>query len=458
MKLYPTFLCLFLLQFIGINGFSQNKVVLEQIQTFSTIHPTAIYWHQPSSNASLLNALDTGIFARLHLQRVASIDPINKIVSKQSQLGKIVVDWSKSRAYDYHAYLELYEMDPAFVYENKWVKIPESRQDSIHSIWYIACNIYNQKQEKLFGKTLLLSILPIHSVGMGYEITTTGSVPNNVFEGISKALSLLIPDMEDMDYLEAKMPVAYATDNYWMPLVHNQPRILFDTSKQFISYSNNGKLLILKIPEASLRTINIKDKSLDNPFKEIIGLIRKSKSFLNYNEYYQVIQPLRDVYDNIDYTLESYLEFNSEAINNGVEKIAPISFLQDSVHKIYQDKELIGGFMVKENSVEKNKYFYPDKVYNGYDSTKVFPLGTYYAKQPIVHARVIEGKILDHPFSIKINYVNNLKTISLDEKIIMVLEGKKKPAQMVLLDKNISNQLVNLLLLIAYSEIFQSPT
>ena len=114
--------------------------------------------------------------------------------------------------------------------------------------------------------------------------------------------------------------------------------------------------------------------------------------------------------------------------------------------------------MVKENSVEKNKYFYPDKVYNGYDSTKVFPLGTYYAKQPIVHARVIEGKILDHPFSIKINYVNNLKTISLDEKIIMVLEGKKKPAQMVLLDKNISNQLVNLLLLIAYSEIFQSPT
>lgn len=458
MKNCYAFVGLFLIQFIGIIGFGQNKVVLEQIQTYSTINPSATYWHAPANITPILNALDTGLFARLHLEREASISPINKTLNKQNQLGKIVVDWSKSRAYDYHAYLELYELDPAFIDKNNWVKIPASRLDSIHSIWYVAFNIYNQKQQKIFGKTLLISIQPIHSVGMGYEITTTASVPSSVFEGIAKSVSYLSPEMDDMEYLEAKMPVAYATDNYWMPLLHNQPRILFDTSKQFISYSNNNKLLVLKIPEASLYRINIKDKSLDNPFIEVIGLLRKSNSLLNKNEYYQVIQPLRNVYDNIDYTIEAYIEFNSEVINTANEKKYGISLLQDSVHKIYQDKELIGNFMVKENSTEKNKYYFPDNVYNGYDSSRIFSLGTFYAKQPIVHAKVIDGKVLEHPFSIKINYDNNLKTISLDEKIIMVVEGKKKPVKMVMVDKNISSRLVNLLLLIAYSEIFQNPS
>jgi hypothetical protein len=261
-----------------------------------------------------------------------------------------VVDWSNSRAYPYHAYLELYELDPEFVYQNNLVPIPETKKDSIHSIWYIACNIYNQKQEKLFGKTLLIGLFPIHSLGMGYEINTTGSVPSNVFEGIAKAIGLLSPEMDNMEYLEAKMPKAYATDNYWMPFVHNQPRILFDTAKKFISYNNNSALQILKIPEAGLNKINIKDKSIENPFKEMIEQLRKSKYFYSNNEYYQVIQPLRNVHDDIDYTLEAYIEFNNEYVNN-TDKIVGIKFLPDSLHHIYQQNERIGTFVVKENVI-----------------------------------------------------------------------------------------------------------
>ncbi len=456
MKLLNTFLQLLLSLCISIVGFGQNKVVLEQIQTYSTIHPKAIYWHLPTNNNSILNALDTGLFAQLDLQRELTILPQYKTLNKQSQIGKLVVDWSNSRAYPYHAYLELYELDPEFVYENKLAPIPELKKDSIHSIWYIACNIYNQKQEKLFGKTLLIGILPIHSLGMGYAINTTGSVPSNVFEGIAKAISLLSPNMDNMEYLEAKMPKAYATDNYWMPFIHNQPRILFDTTKKFISYSCNNNVQILKIPEAGINKINVKDRSIDNPFREVIDQIRKSKYFYNNNEYYQVIQPLRNVHEDIDYTLEAYIEFNSEYVNNN-DKIFGIKFLPDSLHHIYQQNERIGAFMVKENNVEQDKFYYPDKVYNGYDSSKTFSLGTFIAKQPITNAKSIEGNLLGHEFSIKINYDTDLKTISLDGKIIMVVEGNKKPTQMVLTDKKNPSTLTNLLLLIAFSEIFQRP-
>ena len=124
MKHLNSFFQLLLLLSIGMNVFGQNKVVLEQIQTYSTIHPKAIYWHLPANNNSILNALDTGLFAQLDLQRELTILPQYKTLNKQSQIGKLVVDWSNSRAYPYHAYLELYELDPEFVYENKLAPIP----------------------------------------------------------------------------------------------------------------------------------------------------------------------------------------------------------------------------------------------------------------------------------------------------------------------------------------------
>jgi hypothetical protein len=448
----------FLLQIIGLTSFSQDKVVLEQIQTYSTIHPSAKYWQIPSNFNTILNAIDSGLFNSLQLVRETSIQPINKELKKQSQLGKIMVDWSKSSAYPFHAYLELYEMDPALVYSNNWVNIPESKKDSIHSIWYIACNIYNQKQEKVFGKTILVAILPIHTLGMGQEILTTGSVPSNIYQAIAKAIHYMSPKMGNMEYIEAKMPSAYATDNYWMPIIHNQPRIIFDTTKKFIAYSNSGVPQLLRTPEAVLNKINTKDKSTDNPYKEVIDLIRKTKSGFNNKEFYQVIQPLRDVQGNIDYTIQAFIEFNGESMTNDYGKKNFIEFLSDSVHTLFQDKKNIGVFIVKENSIEPNKYFFPDIVYNGYDSTKSFSLGTFYAKQPIVHSRVIEGKVHGLKFSIKLDFENNIKTISLEDTIIMVVGGDKKPMQMVLADKNTPTSIVNLLLLIAYSEIFQRPS
>jgi len=456
MKKCFTFFSCFLL-ILNIHSFGQEKVVVEQIQTYSGVNPNASYWHLPTNIDFILKALDSGLFANLQLERVNSLPPIKKELTKTSNLGKITIDWTKSSAYNYHAYLEIYELTPAFIYQNKWVTLTQSKQDSIHTIWYIACNIYNQKQEKIFGKVTLIAIMPVHSLGMGYEVITTGSVPSNIYQAIAKGIGFITPEMENIEFMEAKMPSAYATDNYWMPLIHKQPRILFDTTKQFMSYSINGKLQSLRTPEAVLNKINLKDKSINNPFKELIALIRNTRNGVNYKEYYQVIQPLRDVIDNIDYTIEAYLEFDKDPIVTDNFKKTGIEFLQDSIHNIYQDRKKIGTFKVKENVVAPNKFYSPDKIYNGYDSSVSFALGTFYAKQPIVDAKVIDGEVIGHTFSIKLNYENNLKTISLDNKIIMVVEGNKKPFQMVLLDKTIPNTTMNLLLLIAFSEIFQSP-
>ena len=445
----------------SFQGWSQNapapKVVVEQIQAYSYLNPTASYWKIPSNINPILEALDTSLFVSLKMQRDKGYTTTTKTLTKQNQSGKIKIDWSNSLTIPYHAYIEIYEMDPEFAFKNDLVDLSESKKDSIPSVYFIACSIFNLKQERVFQKTIMLGFTPVESLGLGYTIKSTPSMPNLLYNAIAKAMNYLDEEGDEIGYIDVKVPAAYATDNYWMPFVHNMPRILFDTTKKFISFEDNVGMHALRIPPAVLKKIDNKDKSETNPYKNLVELLRKVRPQFNRNEYYQVMQPLRDIKNNIDYTLESYIEFNNEPVlgDNNSSKLA-IQFLTEVTHRIFQDKDSIGYFSVKDFVKEENKFYYPDIVYNGYDSSNSANLGTFYAKQPIKHSRVISGKSMNHDFLIQLNYENNITTLIIDKQIVMVISGNKKPIQMV--EKRTSlPALENLLLLIAYAEIFQQP-
>jgi hypothetical protein len=112
---------------------------------------------------------------------------------------------------------------------------------------------------------------------------------------------------------------------------------------------------------------------------------------------------------------------------------------------------------VRNGVAEKDKFFYPDKVYNGYDSTKQFTINNKINGLPITHATVISGNVYDQEFSIQFDNGQQLKTILINNKIVAIIEGSKKPRQMVNVAKENNNNLINLLLLMAYGELFQSP-
>jgi hypothetical protein len=63
---------------------------------------------------------------------------------------------------------------------------------------------------------------------------------------------------------------------------------------------------------------------------------------------------------------------------------------------------------------------------------------------------------MNHDFVIQLNYENNITTILIDKQIVMAISGNKKPLQMVE-KRNTHPTIENLLLLIAYAEIFQQP-
>jgi hypothetical protein len=431
-------------------------VVVEQIQAYSYLNPTASYWKIPANISPILETLDSSLFVTLKMQRDKDYTTTTNALTKLNQTGKIKIDWSNSLTIPYHAYIEIYEMDPEFAYKNDLVNLSETAKDSIHSVWFIACSIFNLKKERVFQKTIMLGFTPVESLGLGYTIKSTPSMPNLLYNAIAKSMNYLDAEGDEIDFINVKVPAAYATDNYWMPFVHNMPRILFDTTKKFISFEDNAGVHALRMPPAVLKKINNKDKSETNPYKNLVELLRKTRPQFNRNEYYQVMQPLRDIKNNIDYTLESYIEFNSEPVFNDNTPRLAIQFLPEVIHRIFQDKDSIGYFTVKDFVKEENKFYYPDLVYNGYDSSHSANLGTFFAKQPITHSRVISGKSMNHDFVIQLNYENNITTILIDKQMVMAISGNKKPLQMVEKRNNLPT-IENLLLLIAYAEIFQQP-
>jgi hypothetical protein len=441
-----------------LNGISQNNLVVEQIQVYSSLNPNATYWQLPTNINPILAALDKGYFSELNLQREKNYPLVQKTLTKLNQMGKIVIDWKNSSTIPYHAYLELYEVSADFAYKNNLVDIPLNKRDSVHSFWLIGCSIFNQEKEKVNAKNILLGLLPIQSLGMGYTITTSAGVPTSIYQAVIKGISLLSINSGELDYIEAKMPMAYAIDNYWMPLIHNQPRTIIDTAKGFLSFTKEDGNHLLRIPNAVLNKINTRDRTTNNPFSDIVTYIKKNRSNTNSNEYYQVIQALRDVTNNIDYTIKGYIEFDNIGLKNEWETSNAIVFLPDSMHTIYQGNDSVGNFSVKENVIEKNKSYNPNIIYNGYDSTKQYALNTFFATQPIIHSRIIEGKIKNHSFTIQLNYENNINTILLDNKIVLVTGGQKKPVQMVAAQNSADPILLDLLLLMASSEIFQYPS
>jgi hypothetical protein len=457
MKPFYKFLLLSILYGVSIQATGQSKVALEQIQIYSSIHPNANYWKLPDNLGPILNALDTGIFAKLSLDRDKQYSTKTKMLTKQNQVGKINVDWSASHNIPLHAYIELFEMDPDIANQNKLLATSESKKDSIHSVWFIACNIFNQKQEAVFKRTIVIGMLPIQTLGMGYRSISVTTTPTYLFDALVKGIGMLTPETADLDFMEAKVPAAYATDNYWMPYIHNQPRTLFDTTKKFISFVSKKGLELLRVPAAILNKIDLKNKTPNYPYKELIVTIKKNRANTSANEYYEVVQPLRDVHGNKDYTLIAYLEYNPDVFGNGEAALSALRFLNEPKNIIYKDKDSIGQFTVKENVKELDKFYNPNKIYNGYDSTKSFVVGANLMPEPIVHSRVIEGAVLSHPFSIQFDRLLQHKTILVDHKIIAILEGTNLPHQMVTVDYSIDNDLKNLLLLISTSEIFQSP-
>jgi hypothetical protein len=423
---------------------------------FSSIQPEGKYWHPSTSQVqAFASILDTALFNPLQLQRDTSFTTKIKILNKSNQIGKLVIDWSQSQYSAFHAYLEIYELQPEQTFNNSMVTVPIPKKDSIQSTWFLTCTILDKNKTPVFQKTILIGMIPISNQGIGYPMNVPVSPPKSLFKAIQSGVSYFDKDGEELTYIEAKVPIGFASDNFTMPLLQVKPRIVVDTTKNFFQFIHNNARVVLRTPNAMMQKINTKDKTTNNPFLAILPEIKKRTNNL-FKEYYQAIQPLRNVTENKDYSLETYIEFNP-MIDPELRATPPIRFLPDSLHKIYADTNLIGKFKVIEQPANGGLSFNSNKIYNGYDSSTMYTLNTNYPKGVIYISKSVEGTIGKDSFKILFNNEIDVKIIYLNNVAILVAKGRNKPNYLIPIEQVNQNSISYLLLLIAYSEIFQSP-
>ncbi len=451
------FLSLLFTQCICIATIGQsNQVTFEQVQMYSSIQPEGKYWHPTTTQVqAFASILDTALFNPLQLQRDTSFATKIKILNKSNQIGKLVIDWSQSQSSPFHAYLEIYELQPEQTFSNSMVNIIIPKKDSIQSTWFLTCTILDATKKPVFQKTILIGMIPIANQGIGYPMNLPVSPPKSLFKAIQSGVSYFDKDGEELAYIEAKVPNSFASDNFTMPLIQTKPRITVDTSKDFFQFTQNSSRVVLRIPTAMMQKIDTKDKTTNNPFFAILPEIKKRTNTL-FKEYYQAIQPLRNTSENKDYSLEAYIEFNP-LIDPELRNTPPIRFLPDSIHKIYADTNLIGRFKVIELPANTGLMFNSNKIYNGYDSSSMYTLNTNYPKGIISISKSVEGNIGKDTFKILFNNEIDVKMIYLNNLPILVAKGKNKPNYLVPIEQVNQHSISPLLLLIAYSEIFQSP-
>ena len=451
------FLSLLCTQCICIATIGQsNQVTFEQVQMYSSIQPEGKYWHPTTTQVqAFASILDTALFNPLQLQRDTSFATKIKILNKSNQIGKLVIDWSQSQSSPFHAYLEIYELQPEQTFSNSMVNIIIPKKDSIQSTWFLTCTILDATKKPVFQKTILIGMIPIANQGIGYPMNLPVSPPKSLFKAIQSGVSYFDKDGEELAYIEAKVPNSFASDNFTMPLIQTKPRITVDTSKDFFQFTQNSSRVVLRIPTAMMQKIDTKDKTTNNPFFAILPEIKKRTNTL-FKEYYQAIQPLRNTSENKDYSLEAYIEFNP-MVDPELRATPPIRFLPDSVHKIFADTNLIGRFKVIEQPTNTGLMFNSNQIYNGYDSSSIYSLNSNYPKGVIYLSKSVEGRIGKDTFKILFNNDIDVKIIYLNNLAIMAAKGRNKPNYIIPLQQGYTNSITSLLLLMAYSEIFQSP-
>ena len=451
------FISLVFVQCICIATFGQsNQVIFEQVQLYSSIQPDGKYWHPSTTQVKVFaSILDTALFNPLQLQRDSSYTTKIKILNKSNQIGKIVIDWSQSQSAAFHAYLEIYELQPEQTFNNSMVNIIIPKKDSIQSTWFLTCTILDANKSPVFQKTILMGMIPISNQGIGYPMNVPITIPRSLFKAIQSGVSYFDKDGEELAYIEAKVPISYASDNFMMPLLHAKPRIIVDTTKDFFQFIQNNVRFVLRTPNAMMQKINTKDKTTNNPFVTVLPEIKKRTNNL-FKEYYQAIQPLRNVSENKDYTLEAFIEFNP-MVDPELRATPPIRFLPDSIHKIFADTNLIGRFKVIEQPSNTGLTFNSNQIYNGYDSSTIYSLNSNYPKGVISISKSVEGTIGKDTFKILFNNDIDIKIIYINNVATIAAKGRNKPNFLIPIAQVNQSSITSLLLLIAYSEIFQTP-
>jgi hypothetical protein len=447
---------LLLIVCITNNLTAQQPVILEQIRCYSMNGPVMQYWQLPETRKLFVNSLNEALQKNyqakladttLNIQFPRTVDEFNRIAARFSNADSTTL----------HLFIDLYEYTPLIYFARPGkMDMDSALAKRSKSVFVLGITLANHRQQVLLNESLSISISQSPGSGMGFQIwhlpITAKGFADMLQVGLNYSLN---PDNENL-LIEIKAPAAFYADDFIMPRIKGENRIITKTQKDIVGYERNGNQEMIRLGGAFYEEIVLRGKNRNLDPNTLLAKTIESTGNRISSDFVFLRQESRDVLRDRNYSIRLVTELNPYNYD-GIRKQSDLytRFLTGPVHTLLENTDTIARFMIRKNVEATGKNIYPYLVYNGWDSTSMVTIGNRIPPEPVRYEYQVEGTMLGKDFRIQHGDNNYLKEIYLDGVLVSIATGKFLPERFVVFDASLSPEMLNRLLVLAFNRFFE---
>ena len=453
---------LFVLLLFTHTGYTQKKIILEQITCYSSVGPVMNYWQNELVRASFIKDLRQVLLtkANLSLSDSLKVPPITIAGSLQDAENskKIFTNLDTSVL---HLYLDIDEIDPVSFF----TKVYKSSRDTAlikrsRSIFILEAWLFNSKKNILFNESLDISVIPSETLGMGNLFTNSlqnnklSTIPIGFTEMLKTGWNILFDTSSNIQLVEMKVPPAFMADNYVQPLTIQKDKILVKTKKDISTYRYLDKIEMIRMGDLLYEELKTKGKNIQKYPSDIANAIENASNS-SASDFVFTSQICRDVIRDKNYLVKLFVQVNPYYHPTNPDQIFT-NFLPGNLHLLLNDKDTIANFTIEKGVTDiSGKKVFPGKVSNGVDTSSFFILDKQAIGWPVTYNYSVVGLINKQAFSVQCSgSENSIKEIYLNRKLVSIAQGIFNPEKIVVYDPQLAPELLNQLLIIAFNHFF----
>ncbi len=443
-KLHCTFIVL-----LTVSGLmAQKKVVLERLLCYSAQSRLENYWALTELKPAFASQLNTTLQKYFNASLTDSSLLKLKIIGPENT-PKLSFNFNTSDSNQLHLFLSIQEITPGefFSFMNHHT-IEETQMKLTKTIFRLGVTLVNNQKQLLVNNSINLLVHEGETPGIGIIDNDHSLTSKGFIELLKVGFNFLLNPDEELVQAIIKVPPAFMVDNVITPMIKGKPRVYVREEKGIAAYPYFGGQQMIRMVDPVFRKLKLKGKNADTVSGNILTAIDKASnirgSFFTFLE-----QDSRDVMRNRNYQLKLAAQM--------VEKTEEGSFtifLPGKVHYLFEAKDTVANFTIETNKTEPGKFLLLDRNWNGYDTSSISIFAQRKLTTPFDYRYKLTGTIGRDLFTIKCSGNNAIREIFLNDKLVVIAQGKFMPQRFVVFDASLSPELLNQLFVIGFARFF----
>lgn len=360
------------------------------------------------------------------------------------------------------------------------------------SVLRLMVQIQTENKDLFFENTVDVYIKQGINNGIGIPAANLFFTKKGIAETLKKITPLLFDSTNNIGAIELTVSRPFLGDNFILHKTIGLPRIQVTSDRGISKFKYNQYSQLIRWTDKLYEEILLKGKnktvipsSLMKAFEKSLGNLNSNNEFIVRDNQgnttgYQLkppspvflIQEGRDIVANKNYQLKIAAILASDPIGylndkpNLEEMNGPnafryassqpkINFIPGSFDFLLNDSDTVAVFKIETNKIDSAKKLLPFLISNGVDSNSILTIDDIQEELVLKYNYFVSGKLKQQDFEIKISGDNYFREFYINNKLICMACGNKKPEKFVLFDDYLSFEILNALFILGFNDYFQ---